>query len=708
MDPFFSHPPQALDAGLEQLALAAGIQMRWEDILGRIHTPDADVLRNVFGRLGLPCATSEQAADTARALRERAERATNPWFTATVARPLVVPASAFDAGQHYLIDMEGAGQLSGTLQHDHAGRIVTELMPSTPGYHQLHIGDRCYTLAVAPERCWTVQDAQHLVGLDRRQLRATAAQLYGLRAERGTQGGLGTYTALATLAQQATRAGLHGVLLSPLHAMFASQPTQFSPYSPSSRLAFNDLYVDLEAGFGAELFAATITPELHAELTALSQLDQLDWPRAAVAKRALAQALFERASTLRDSALWQAFLRFEAAPPLSLLHHAWYEAIQHTLLIQTGDPAMHHWKNWPEHLRDLEHPGVQTFVAEQARLVQWHLFMQWLALTQYTAARNAAKAMPLGLMVDLAVGSDPAGSHAWSRQHDMLHGLSLGAPPDDYNMQGQSWGLTTLSPIKLQERGFGAYVELLRANMHASAIRIDHAAGLGRLWLVPDGSPAGAGVYLRMPLPDLARLVALESARQQCVVIGEDLGTVEDELRHALADVGVPGLQPLLFQRRDNQFVPPSQWRRNAVAVSSTHDMAPLAGWWHGRDLHARLEAGLISDLAAAEQEREQERQQMAQMLRLAGTGFGAGPEGTQIPEDGAALVDAALTAVAATPSPLALAPLEDLLALEEEQNLPGTINEYPNWRIRLPVPVERVFDEASVQQRILGWLNKA
>ncbi|GAB7125970.1 4-alpha-glucanotransferase [Silvimonas sp. JCM 19000] len=708
MDSFFSHSPQAPDAGLEQLALAAGIQMRWQDILGRIHTPDADVLRNVFGRLGLPCATAEQAADTARALRDQAERATNPWFTATVAQPLVLPGSAFDAGQNYLIELEGAGALGGTLQHGPDGHIITELMPSTPGYHQLHIGERHYTLAVAPERCWTVPDAQRVVGLDRRQLRATAAQLYGLRAERGTQGGLGTYTALGTLAEQASKVGLHGVLLSPLHAMFASQPGQFSPYSPSSRLAFNDLYVDLEAGFGADLFAAALTPELQNELNALQAREQLDWPRAAVAKRALAQALFERASSAPERPLWQEFLRFEAAPPLALLHHAWYEAIQHTLLVQTGDPAMHHWKNWPAHLRDLNHPGVLTFVAEQARLVQLHLFMQWLALTQYRAARDAASSMPLGLMVDLAVGSDPAGSHAWSRQHDMLHGVSLGAPPDDYNMQGQSWGLTTLSPIKLREHGFGAFVELLRANMHASAIRIDHAAGLGRLWLVPDGAPAGEGVYLRMPLPDLARLVALESARQRCVVIGEDLGTVEDELRQALAAVGVPGLQPLLFQRWDNQFIPPSQWRHNAVAVSSTHDMAPLAGWWHGRDLDARLQAGLITDLPAAQAERERERQQMAQMLHAAGTGFGAGPEGTPIPEDGRALVDAALTAVAATPSPLALAPLEDLLALEEEQNLPGTIDEYPNWRIRLPVPVEHVFDDASVQQRILGWLNKA
>ena len=707
MNTFFTHPPQALSPALEQLALAAGIQLQWQDMMGRQHQPDADVLRTLFTHAGLACTTEAEALCSAQTLQAHQRSAANPWLTATVAQPLALPATAFKAGDRYVIALENGDEISGVLAQAGPGELHSAAMPGVPGYHQLHINQRCYTLAIAPRRCWSVRDAQRVQGLDLRQLRATAVQVYGLRsrADALATAGIGTYAALGVLAQQAAAQGLHGVLLSPLHAMFASQPRQFSPYSPSSRLAFNDLYVDIETAFGTANTRASMTSETAALFDYLDGQTLLDWPHAAQLKRDLARGLFLQLASTPEAPVWQAFLRFEAAPPSALLHHAWYEAIQEALLQSTGDLAMHHWHAWPASLRNVDDPGTAEFAQQQAARVQFHLFMQWQATSQYAAAREAATGMPLGLMVDLAVGSDPSGSHAWSRQQDMLHGVSIGAPPDDFNLQGQAWGLTSLSPHSMRKRGFGAFVELLRANMHGHAIRIDHAAGLGRLWLVPDGASAGQGAYLRMPLADMARLVALESWRQQCVVIGEDLGTVEDTLRDTLAAVGVPGLQPLLFQRRDGQFIAPGAWRRNAVAVTSTHDMAPLAGWWQGLDLHARLAAGLVDDLPAAQAERAVEKEALTRMLRGSGTGFGAGCFGEQVALDATGFVDAALTAVAATPSELAIAPLEDLLALEDEQNLPGTVDEYPNWRFRLPVPVEAAF--VGSEARVRGWLAK-
>ena len=310
--------------------------------------------------------------------------------------------------------------------------------------------------------------------------------------------------------------------------------------------------------------------------------------------------------------------------------------------------------------------------------------------------------MRIGLIGDLAVGMDPAGSHAWSRQHDILLGLTIGAPPDLLNPQGQDWGLTSFSPRAMDENGFAPFIATLRSAMrHVGGIRVDHAMGLARLWLIPEGASPAEGAYLKYPVGDLLRLLALESVRHNVVVIGEDLGTVPEGFHDMLEQIGIHGMRVLWFERdAQTGFVPPRGWGSTDIAMTSTHDLPTVAGWWKGSDIdvrhqHGRLGEGVDPD--AMRREREQERPMLWNAFVREHVGEGPVPE----PEETDRVVDAAVRYVAKTEVPLSLIPLEDLLGQVEQPNLPGTVTEHPNWRRRLPVAADAVLDEAAVARRI-------
>jgi 4-alpha-glucanotransferase len=329
--------------------------------------------------------------------------------------------------------------------------------------------------------------------------------------------------------------------------------------------------------------------------------------------------------------------------------------------------------------------------------VRYHIFLQWVAARSFAAAQVAARAagMRIGLISDLAIGMDRAGSHAWARQSDLLLGLSIGAPPDIFNPRGQDWGLTGFSPRALVARGFEPFLATLRAALaHAGGVRIDHIMGLMRLWLVPRGAPASEGAYLAYPLEDLLRLLALESHRHGAVVIGEDLGTVPPGFRARLRRAGIAGMDVMWFERTRLSYRKPARWRRDAVAMTTTHDLPTVAGWWSGEDIRTRRALGLGA--VGEEEERRQDRGRLWRAFTAAGTAQGAPPPVRQP----AAAVDAALGYVAQSPAPLMLAPLEDLLALEAQPNLPGTIDEHPNWRRRLVPAAKDLFDAPEVEAR--------
>jgi 4-alpha-glucanotransferase len=304
--------------------------------------------------------------------------------------------------------------------------------------------------------------------------------------------------------------------------------------------------------------------------------------------------------------------------------------------------------------------------------------------------------MRIGLIGDLAIGVDRTGSQVGATPQDFLHGLSIGAPPDAFNPQGQDWGLTTFAPHALIATGFAPFIATLRATMRCcGGLRIDHAMGLRRLWLVPrDGSPAD-GAYLSYPFDDLLRLLALESHRNGAIVIGEDLGTVPPEFRQRSRDAGIAGMDVLWFQRDGQRFLPPGKWRLDAVAMTTTHDLPTVAGWWQGADLEMRRTLGRAGTGEAAQ--RQADRAALWRTITAAGIAPSPTPPVDQI----APVVDAAIEFVASTPAPLALVPIEDVLGSVEQPNLPGTIDEHPNWRRRLAAPAHELLQQPAARRRL-------
>jgi 4-alpha-glucanotransferase len=297
---------------------------------------------------------------------------------------------------------------------------------------------------------------------------------------------------------------------------------------------------------------------------------------------------------------------------------------------------------------------------------------------------------------------DPGGSQAWSCQNDILLGLTIGAPPDLLNPRGQDWGLTGFSPRALEDKGFASFIATVRAGMrHVGGIRVDHAMGLNRLWLIPEGASPAEGAYLSYPVVDLLRLLALESVRHNVVVIGEDLGTVPEGFHQMLEQGGIHGTRVLWFERDEQaSFLPARGWGSSAVAMTSTHDLPTVAGWWKGSDIDVRHEHGRLGDgvdLNVAKEERDKDRPRLWNAFVREDVSEGPVPS----PEETGRVVDAAVRFVAKTEVPLSLIPLEDLLGQEEQPNLPGTVTGHPNWRRRLPVPAGAVLDEESVARRI-------
>lgn len=667
---------------VRRLARAAGLAETWTDALGVPQQVSLDSLHRILDALGLPAATPADIEDSHRRLVPK--DGLPPMVTMQAGSRLILPRHGAARG---LLTYEDGG--SAALRFSiRADRLVGPVLDRV-GYHRLEIADREVTVAVAPKRCVTIEERAH-----GKKLWGVAAQIYSLR--RGGDGGIGDATAVRELAVAAAGHGADAVALSPVHSLFAADPGRYGPYSPSSRLFFNPLFADPEIVFGPERVAAH-----RSETTAFDRAVLIDWQPAAAAKLVLLRKLFddfEAHDAASGTALSTDFDDFVREGGDLLQGHALFEALHGKWL--GGEPARGYWRDWPEAFRKGLTSGdaeMAAFLASESRTVRFHQFLQWLTARSFAAAQAAATGagMRIGLISDLAIGMDRAGSHAWSRQSDLLLGLGIGAPPDEFNRQGQDWGLSGFSPQALVSTGFEPFLSTVRAAMrHAGGVRIDHIMGLQRLWLVPEGAPPSEGAYLTYPLDDLLRLLALESHRHDAVVIGEDLGTVPRGFRRRLSDAGIAGMDVMWFERNRGGFRTPSRWRRDAVSMTTTHDLPTVAGWWRGADIDVRGALGLSAPGEAEDRQRDRRRLWLA--FTAAGVAEGA-PPAAESPD---AAVDAALGFAASSPAPLMLAPLEDLLGLAEQPNLPGTIDQHPNWRRRLQPPAAKLFDEPAVARR--------
>ncbi len=558
------------------------------------------------------------------------------------------------------------------------------------GYHSLAVNEpgAVAPLIVAPAACWlpeTMTGGRRTAGI--------AIQLPLIRSARNW--GIGDFADLRRFVEMSAEAGADVIGLNPLHALFQDAPEAASPYSPASRLLLNPLFIAVDAVWGWNRARDLLDdPDVVARLDAARSADLVDYTAVADLKLRALRALYAVHRRAEAPERADAFAAFVEAQTDGFRHACLFLALRSHFA--EASPSRPDWRTWPEEFRSPTAPGALRFAAEKAEAVEFQLFLQWIADEQLRAADEAARAggMAVGLYRDLAVGADPAGAETWANAAAVIRGVSVGAPPDLFMPTGQNWGLPPFNPRALRAEAYASFVELIRANMrHAGGLRIDHVMGLMHLWCVPEGCGADVGAYVDYPFEDMLGVLALESHRHRCLVVGEDLGTVPEGFRETMAEANVLSYRVLFFEQDfdDGTFAQPEDYPEKALAVAGSHDLATLRGWFAGRDNAVKARLGLFpTDAVAAEQEDRRTRDRDLLMAVLAERGH--------LPEDGEpdaeAFTAAAHAFLAETRSALAMVQLDDLTGETEQVNVPATVTENPNWRRKYRLGLEEIAAE--------------
>jgi 4-alpha-glucanotransferase len=632
-----------LDARLARLAELHGVATSWQDQLDRTVAVDAGTVVGVLAALGVD-ATDDVALDAALETAEAADRDPGPPPVVLV-RPGAatdVPVGPADASSVRLLREDGS-----TDQLTVEGGAVRLPTGLPLGWHRLQLSGGDVPVLVAPEQLpagprgwgWMVQ-------------------LYALRSSRSW--GIGDLADLRTLVDWTAAHGGALVLVNPLHAVAPVEPMQPSPYYPASRRWLNPVYLHVE---DLPEYAAA-EPEIRRQVDALRpspEGDRIDRDAAWAAKQSALRLLFDPADVeepdadLADYATWAAIVEQHGAD----------------------------WRSWPQELQRPGAAGVDVVRVELADRIRWHAWLQRRTDEQCRAVQEAARAagMPVGVMHDLAVGTDAGGADAWALQDALALDARIGAPPDEFNQQGQDWGMPPWHPGELAHLGYAPLRDMVRAQLRrGGGLRIDHVLGLFRLWWIPDGASPTDGTYVRYDADTLLAVIALEAARAGAVVVGEDLGVVPKAVRRTLAEVGVLGTSLLLFEREDaadgaaGALVPLERWREPAVASVTTHDLPTVLGWLRGEHVRVRGELGLLRDVDVEWRNWRRERDELVAGLQAAGV---AGPDPSE-----ADLARAMHRALPLTPSRYVLAAPGDAVGDLRQPNVPGTTDEYPNWRL--------------------------
>jgi 4-alpha-glucanotransferase len=685
---------------LRALADRLGIVPAYRDVEGRERVASDASTEALVRAMGLDASDEASAAHALAALdRERAGRLVDPvlvWREWEHADPqLEVEPAALAGAREFALELrlEDGRVLrhEGRLEAAAPGRPLALALPTRPppGYHEVRLaldgGARAAVqrLVMAPRTAFAPEAAT-----GRPRAFGIWCNLYSLRSSRGF--GHGTFGDLAELARWAGSRGAAFVGLNPLHAV-PNRGLAFAPYSPSSRMFRNPLYLDPEAvpelRESPELAARLVEPAVAARRALLQGAERLDHEaihdallpllreihrafRARHAERATARGAAYRAyceregEALRDFATWEALAEEQGGGPGGF------------------DPE---WWHWPAALRDPRSPAVESFRRQRAEAVDFRRWLQFELDRQLGEAAAAARdaGCRLGLYGDLALGSSRASADTWMAPDLYAHGVNVGAPPDDYAPEGQDWGFPPFDPHRLRAEGYRAWVRLLRASFgRTGALRLDHAIGLLRLFWIPAGRPGSEGAYVRYRGDELLGILALESRRHRAIVVAEDLGTVPPELPGLLHDWGLLRSAVLRFEREaDGSFRTPRAWPARALATAGTHDLPPLPGFWSGADLSLRRALG--AGTPDAETAREVERRALLARLRAEGLLPGEGEP------DPAQLLAAVHGLLARAPSALVGVSLDDLAGETEPVNLPGVPLEiHRSWSRRMTRPL--------------------
>lgn len=586
-------------------------------------------------------------------------------------------------------------------------QLSFELPKLAMGYHQLTVrvndeSDQCVVIC-APKTCYSPQEASE------EKLWGYAAQLYSLKSE--SNWGMGDFADLSTLVEQSAKQQASVIGLNPLHPLYYNNPAHRSPYSPTSRCFLNTMYINVEqvpnfthCKAAQQLVKST---EFQAKITQARNAELIDYPLVSSLKFQVIDLLYKDFIKEPSSkGLIEEFQQFKDLNGEDLTKLATYEALYEHF--RKTDFHAFGWTKWPKAYQDPNSPEVANFQQDHASRIDYFCFIQWLAHRQlsHAAAQTKSLGMPVGLYLDLAVGCDGSGVDVWSDKDVYVAGASVGAPPDAMNVLGQNWGLTPINPVALQQQGFKPLAKALRSNMqYAGALRIDHILGLMRQYWVAPGMAADQGIYISFPFEDILRIIALESRRNECVVIGEDLGTVPDGFGEIMASAGLLSYKVLYFEKWESGFfMRPELYPEQSMVTVSTHDLPTLTGWWTGRDLHWRQTLNLYPNDEMGQAEREgriTERELLIAALQDMNV-----LAVEDIPPLSPAQMTRSLTIatqkfLAQANSHIQLIPLEDALEIPEQVNIPGTVDEHPNWKQKLPINLESWQTLDSVQDLV-------
>jgi 4-alpha-glucanotransferase len=691
-----------MEQDLNRLMDAAGVEARYWDIAGRLHETSPETARRLLDALGFPASTQTEIEASLVAAKDNDWRERSPpVIVATELHDINVPIRSSATTRHlrWMLDLEQGMRVSGEVSLDNLAVEATGVLAGVPvvlrrvrlppqpsGYHRLRLeADAQFAsdLVVAPACCYLPPGTRRHWGI--------AAQLYALRS--ANNWGIGDFTDLGRLMGWAGSRGASTVGVNPLHALFLDTPQDASPYSPNSRLFLNPLYLDVTAIPDFRESAEARGLASHEFVGAARAGSVVEYPAVAAAKLAVLEQLYAHFSTVHcgeNSARGRAYRQFLSQGGSDLRHFATFEMLRE----QYGT---HDWTRWPESSRKPD--AGKSYSSAQMRRADFFAYLQWQCAIQLAAAVAGVGDMPLGLYNDLAVSVDAASADHWANQDVFVSDARVGAPPDPFNEKGQDWGLVPFHPRRLRASGYAHFIALLRANMrHAGVLRIDHAMGWQRLFLVPRGAPAYQGAYVRFPLDDILAIAALESQRNKCMLIGEDLGTVPAGFRERMMAAKILSCRILYFERDGERFRRPDELPVLAAAATATHDLATLRGYWTGEDISAKARIGILNNVQEAQFRAERAHDKYLLLQALAKEGLhDAGDDAPWTPD----LTRAIQAYLARSPCLLFMIQLDDLANDARQTNLPGSTTEYPNWRQRLDLSLDEMISEPSIARTL-------
>ena len=673
---------------LEQQAVEAGIDLGYHDINGTYHATKPEVLESIVAVLDKSKPDSDGLYLNTMVAHENGEES------------LQMPSEFHGAEAVVLIDEANKCQTL-TLYPGDNNTLWIKLPQLACGYYTLsaEIGGKCCLvhLIVAPE---SVYQPKLLANGGR--MNGLTMHLYSLRSERNW--GIGDFTDLLNLMKYAAEKKLDFVGINPLHALFTSKPAFASPYSPSSREWLNPIYLDIEKvgafTYNEQLKNWLAQPKIRQRIAALRVTETVTYTAVWACKRdALHMAFnaFEQDTCEAAANERAAFEAFVLEKGKALQGFGLFEALDQYY----SRPGQVGWQSWPSEFHQPDGEAVEKFALSHEREIRFYMWLQWLCAEQLQEVNQAAAeyGVKLGIYGDLAVGVARGSADTWLNRQDYCMDVSVGAPPDPLGPTGQNWDLPPLNPLMLKHTGYEKFAHLLRENMRLyGVLRIDHVMALCRLWWVLNGKTADFGAYVHYDAEVMFAILALESQRNRCVIIGEDLGTVPDQARYLLNRYQVFSYKVMYFSKGWNGFQLPEEYPEQAITVISTHDVAPLAGYWTGKDLDTMFKLGTLPDAAAfqtALDEREHDKADLLDKLKETGC-LGAD---VQMPVKADETLLAALHKYGAlSRSKLYAVQLENLLGVIDNLNVPGVTEGYPNWAQKMPVSLEDF-----LQHRLMG-----